>query len=613
MRTVIVSLNSKYIHSSLAPWYLKAACGRYAPDCGEVLVTEHTINESTDAVLSSIYLKKPDVAAFSCYIWNISQVLVLASDLKKLLPSVFIVLGGPEVSYDAEEMLKENPFIDFIISGEGEEAFGRLISMLCKSGRKPGRDKESCGEEAAAIDGLAFRSQDKVIVNKPAVIKDLDSIPSPYTDEMLSAVKNRIVYFEASRGCPFSCSYCLSSAVDGVRYFSLKRVFDDLDKLVRSGAGRIKFVDRTFNASRTRAKEIISHIITLNENLAGGGRAVCNFHFEVGADLFDDETMDLLRSAPKGLFQLEAGVQSTNRDALAAVCRKTDTDKLLLNIGKIRRAGNVHIHADLIAGLPFEDHDSFAGSFDDVYEVRPHQLQLGFLKLLKGTRLRSQAKELGYVFGSQPPYEILSGSCMSYEELIRLKGIAELVERYYNSGRFWFSLEYLTGRHFGTPFDFYERFYRYNAEKRLMDNPVALRDQYRILNDFFMSLAPDSEEKAFFGELLRLDFLSYDSSGTLPEFMERRGSPELKDKCSEFLHNCETAGRVLPEAAGMKPKHVLKHVHFEPMYIGLAGYPYDREITLDLLRPVNKPVVFVFNYFSRDIVTNRYKFYPLDI
>lgn len=219
MRTVIVSLNSKYIHSSLAPWYLKAACGRYAPDCGEVLVTEHTINESTDAVLSSIYLKKPDVAAFSCYIWNISQVLVLASDLKKLLPSVFIVLGGPEVSYDAEEMLKENPFIDFIISGEGEEAFGRLISMLCKSGRKPGRDKESCGEEAAAIDGLAFRSQDKVIVNKPAVIKDLDSIPSPYTDEMLSAVKNRIVYFEASRGCPFSCSYCLSSAVDGVRYF----------------------------------------------------------------------------------------------------------------------------------------------------------------------------------------------------------------------------------------------------------------------------------------------------------------------------------------------------------------------------------------------------------
>jgi radical SAM superfamily enzyme YgiQ (UPF0313 family) len=627
MRTVIISLNSKYIHSSLAPWYLKASCGQYGSDCGEVLVSEHTINESMDTVLSSIYLLKPDIAAFSCYIWNISQALVLAENLKKLLPSSVIVLGGPEVSYDAGDILRNRPFVDFIIAGEGEASFPKLISMINGSWNRQDAVKGLYGYEVSAIDGLAFRSAEKIIVNKPAVIKDLDSIPSPYTDEMLSAVRNKIVYFEASRGCPFSCSYCLSSANEGVRYFSLARVFDDLDRLVRSGASRIKFVDRTFNANPRRSKEIMRHIIGLNKSLADGDRTVCNFHFEVGADLFDDESIELLNTAPRGLFQLEAGVQSTNGEALAAVCRKTDLDKLFSNISRIRKAGNVHIHADLIAGLPYEDYGSFSRSFCDVYSVRPHQLQLGFLKLLKGTRLMAQAEKLGYVFREQPPYEILSGSHISYDELVRLKGVAELVERYHNSGRFCFSLEFLIKRHFGSSFGFFESFYRYHAENGLFDSPVTLRDQYRIVNDFYMSLflhreadgptdvpfRPSEEDMLFFKELLRLDFLSYDSSGTLPGFMERRGTPGLREKCFDFLNDDGMVAGIIPQAVGMKPKQIVKYVHFEPMYIESSQERADGEISFTLFRPVNEPVIFVFNYFSRDEVTGRYRFHSIKI
>lgn len=627
MRTVIISLNSKYIHSSLAPWYLKASCGQYGQDCGEVLVSEHTINEKMESVLSGIYLLKPDIAAFSCYIWNITQVLGLASNIKKLLPSTIIVLGGPEASYDAEETLKENPSVDFIIAGEGEAAFPRLVSMIQKSRECRDTGEMLCKNQMPSIGGLVYRTADGVIGNAPVVIKDLDSIPSPYTDEMISSLRHKIVYFEASRGCPFSCSYCLSSANEGVRYFSLPRVYDDLDRLVRSGAGQIKFVDRTFNVSPGRSKEIIRHIIALNKSIAGGDRAVCNFHFEVGADLFDDESIELLNSAPKGLFQLEAGVQSTNRQALSAVCRKTDLERLFSNIRDIEKKGNVHIHTDLIAGLPYEDYSSFGESFSHVYSLRPHQLQLGFLKLLKGTELRARAKELGYIFDDQPPYEVLSGSSMSYDELVRLKGMAELVERYYNSGRFYFSLEFLIERHFKSSFEFYESFCRYHADNGLLDTPVTLRNQYKIVNDFYMSLMSDpgpvvtahapsmsaARDELFFRELLRLDFLSYDSSGALPDFMDRRGAPGLRDRYFDFLRDASQVSRIIPEAAGMKPKQAVKKVHFEPMYIELSEGPADREISFKMFRPVDKPVIFLFDYFSRDPVTGRYRFQSIEI
>ncbi len=618
MRTLIIALNSKYIHSALAPWYLKQACRNYPQDCGEVLISEYTINENQDSVLRSIYLMKPDITAFSCYIWNISQVLELATSLKKLLPSMEIILGGPEVSFDAHEILLNRPFIDYIIKGEGDIAFPKLISLLCNEKQRRCTDDISYEKAESEIEGLVYRSENRIVENEQAIIHDLDSLPSPYTDEMIASLKHKIVYFESSRGCPFSCSYCLSSVSAGVRYFSLQRVYDDLDKLVRSGIGQIKFVDRTFNANLERSKKIIRHILELNRSMADDNRAICNFHFEVGADLFDDETINLLNSAPKGLFQMEAGVQSINREALAAVCRKTDLDKIFSNIIKIRMSGKVHTHADLIAGLPFEDYCSFGKSFDAVYSIRPHQLQLGFLKLLKGTKLRAQSNDHGYIFLERAPYEILAGNYISYDDLIRLKGIAELVERYYNSGRFVFSLEFFIEKYFGSPFAFYESFYEYHCDNGYLDIPSSLRDQYRIFNSFYMKMMPafensdrTDEDVLFFGELLRLDFLASDNSGTLPDFMERRGDPLLKDKYTDFLRNTSLVNHIIPEAYGMTPKQILKDVHFELIRLNLLNSDVEGEISFRSFCLVKEANVFIFNYFYRDKVTSRYQFSPL--
>lgn len=637
MKTLIIALNSKYIHSALAPWYLKASCGT---ECGDVRVLERTVNENAGDVLEAIYSYKPDVTAFSCYIWNISMALGIASDLKKLLPQSVIVLGGPEVSYDSVDILREHEFIDFVIAGEGEKSFSQLLSCLAKRkglGKEPDcaavrrgntltggiasdRMNASVGRSShtdglSAIDGLAYRlDSGRIALSPPAFITELDSIPSPYTPEMLSSLKNKIAYFEASRGCPFSCSYCLSSASEGVRTFSAERIFSDLEKLVGSGVTQIKFVDRTFNANRDMARLIMRHII---EHY---GSHSCNFHFEVGADLFDEETLAILENAPKGLFQIEAGVQSTNEKALAAVCRKTDTVKLLNNIKRLKSAGNVHIHTDLIAGLPYEDYSSFARSFDNVYSSGSHQLQLGFLKFLKGTRLRAEADEtgageasssickdaaFGYKYRNAPPYEILSGRFLNFEELSILKGIAGLVDKYYNSGRFVYSLDYLINKGFRSSFAFYESFLLFLRERSLLYKPAALREYYSLL-DSFASGCLDESGTGIFRELLRLDFLASDNTGTLPEFFESRGSSEFRDRCFEFLRESEKIGGIIPEAAGLTPKQLMKRVHFERFKLRISGN--------GIFEPVPEAyTVFLFDYISRDRVTGRYHFYAANI
>lgn len=703
MKTLIISLNSKYIHSSLAAWYLKAACG---PGCGEVAVSEHTINENTDSVLSAIYSERPDFAAFSCYIWNISHVYKLASSLKKLLPGTVIILGGPEVSYDAADILGSNEFIDLIIAGEGDIAFPEVIRLLNNEYNRTilyadynGNDQsaENKGNataseafivKAAGIDGLVFRKDGAVVARDPAVIEDLDSLPTPYTDEMLASLKNRIAYFEASRGCPFSCSYCLSSVTAGTRYFSLDRVFSDLGRLVGAGIRQIKFVDRTFNANPSRAKSIIRYILELNEKLSRGCGPVCNFHFEVGADLFDVETIELLAGAPKGLFQLEAGVQSTNVQTLAAICRRTDIGRLSANLQKIRANSNVHIHADLIAGLPYENYVSFGRSFNDVYRLKPHHLQLGFLKFLKGTRLRDRASEHDYLYRDYPPYEILSGRHMSGEELMRLKGICELVERYYNSGRFTYTLNYMISGFFASPFEFFERLHEYHKDKGYLDVSLSARDLYLVLYEFFQTISrPDDNSclddtlcqnddsnhiDLFFRELLRLDFLASDNSGTLPDFLKDRCMPgsnnmknasgneasrysaDFRERCVSFLGNTQRINYMIPETVGMKPKEILKKVHFEQFLLwrdisqiilcgdssperdvssngdsspekdvsskGDVSFERDASSEGDSSPKGNSSVAaasryttLIFNYFYRDKVTRRYQFFAIDI
>lgn len=640
MKTLIIALNSKYIHSALAPWYLKAACGT---ECGEVRVAEHTVNETYDEILPSIYLHKPDIAAFSCYIWNISHVLKLAASLKKILPGIVIILGGPEVSYDAGGILKEHAYIDYVLAGEGECSFPRLIKYINTAGGIIENEAEAVktdmkvyGDTAGHIvpehiDGLAYRKNDTqmpgisskadIITNAPALVEVLDSIPPPYTDEMISSLKNKIVYFEASRGCPFSCSYCLSSASDGVRSFSLDRVFADLDRLVAAGVKQIKFVDRTFNCNNKRAAAIIHHILELDRQALagcnGGGTGNgnysglnCNFHFEVGADLFDEEMLQLMESAPKGLFQIEAGVQTTNEAALAAVCRKTNTGKLLSNLTRLKKSGAIHIHADLIAGLPNEDYASFGKSFDTLYASGPHQLQLGFLKFLKGTGMRDGALYDGYKFNDFPPYEILSGRSVSYDELIVVKGVAELVERYYNSGRFIFSLEYMIKNCFGSPFRFFENFYFFHKKNGYMELHAGVKELFSIFNEY----APESlynDSLAEFCELLRLDFLASDPSGTLPDFIEKRNEPGFNDRCFNFLKSTKHIMQIIPEASCMTAKQLFKKVHFERFSLDFAkpGSGIPTGINVPSGYAPERETVLMFNYIARDRVTGRYPFY----
>jgi len=676
MKTLIIALNSKFIHSALAPWYLKAACG---DAYGEVVVAEYNINEHADDILTSIYLQKPDVAAFSCYIWNISLVLKVASSLKKVLPGTVIVLGGPEVSYDAERILEEHDYVDYILAGEGEKSFPKLVKWLAdrmaldtsdaicrgyndaKAGRpgnsdadvsymkygyvntqmqeyanaQAGRREDSFadsleqadGEDLGTlqISGLVMRSRHGILSSAPAIIEDLGEIPSPYTDEMLLSLKNKIAYFESSRGCPFSCSYCLSSATEGVRFFPLERVFADLDRLVASGVKQIKFVDRTFNVNKERAKVIIEHILQMSKDGTD-----CNFHFEVGADLFDEETLKLLESAPKGLFQIEAGIQTVNEKTLDAICRKTDLKKLFSNLHRLKSSNNVHIHTDLIAGLPHEDYSSFIRSFNSVYSIKAHHLQLGFLKFLKGTALRRDASEMGFVFQAHPPYEVLSGRDIGYDELIVLKGVAQLVDRFYNSGRFMISLDYAIENCFSSPFEFYKEFYLYLKDIGALQLNTTLRELYAIFNRFVAGRIKE-QDMTVFQELLRLDFLASDNSGTVPDFMEKRNDSDFNKQCYEYLRSSDRIADMIPEAAGLSTKMLLKKVHFERFKINLniGGDPGDVSLQSSVLQKQpdgNVPgndifllssksaeggMVLLFSYFSRDRVTGRYPFFKV--
>jgi len=639
MKTLIIAINSKYIHSALAPWYLKAACDNGGSVvCGEVIVAEYTINELPEDILSSIYLQKPDAVAFSCYIWNIETVLRVASGLRKVLPQTTIILGGPEVSYDAEDIMKEHEYIDYILAGEGEHSFPGLLAWLER--RKVCGESDSgavtgAGAEAGAvsgtaasreaetrpdrIEGLALRTAQGIIITEPAYIKDLASTPSPYTDEMLKSLYNKIAYFESSRGCPFSCSYCLSSAAEGVRFFPLERVFTELDRLAASGVRQIKFVDRTFNVNPERARAIIRHILELKRSGID-----CNFHFEVGADLFDEETLALLEIAPKGLFQLEAGIQTVNEATLDAVCRKTDLKKLFSNLRRLKRRGNVHIHTDLIAGLPNEDYNSFIHSFNSVYSLRSHQLQLGFLKFLKGTALRMSASDMGFDYQDQPPYEILSGRDIRYDELIVLKGIAKIVDRFYNSGRFLYSLDYAIENCFDSAFVFYERFYRFLKENDCIELRIGLRELYAIFDRFVTGRIHGMERHILvFRELLRLDFLASDKSGTLPDFLEKRAVPGFNDRCYDFLRSSDRITDMIPEAAGLSAKLLLKKVHFEKFTVDLSPHlKYNGDSSAlynngdsSALHSTDDAdgTVLLFNYMSQDQVTGRYPFFSVKL
>lgn len=576
MKTLLIAINSRYIHSSLAPWYLKASCG---DSFGEIKVVEYTINDNTDSVLRRIYEEKCDVAAFSCYIWNFDEVLRVADNLKKISPKVRIVFGGPEVSYDPLEILNSCKSVDFILSGEGEESF----RLLLKSFLDP-------DVELKDICGLSYRKNGQATGNTSlSLIKDLNSIPSPYTEGMLKSSKGKILYYESSRGCPFSCSYCISSTYSGVRYFSIDRVKEELLRIINAGAALVKFVDRTFNCNKARAKEILRFIVENSRET--------RFHFEAAADLFDEEMLEILANAPRGLIQLEIGIQSTNTLTLEAVNRKTNLEKVFYYVNKITGQKNIHVHLDLIAGLPHEDFNSFKKSFNDVYKLSPHKLQLGFLKLLKGSGIRKDSEKYGYEFREYRPYEVLSNSCISFDEIMMLKGIEDLAERYCNSGRFKLSLRFIIDTCFESPFEFYECLYNYFLESGLIERAISSRELYSILLDFIERRQLEVKPELF-KELLKFDFLISDNTNNLPSGLGSNSSKSFREECFAFLKDEENIKLHLPQFTGQPAKKIINKVHFERFLYDLTGENgFER-----------KDTVYLFNYAVKDEVSGHYEY-----
>lgn len=436
MKVLIVSLNSQYIHSSLAIWYLYASAKNMCDSKINLKVLEGTINEEVDDLYNRISQEKADVVAFSVYIWNIKTVIILAQKIKKSNPDIKIVLGGPEVSYSSDKVLTENKFIDFVLLGEGEETFPLLLNTI--------NNKEIYEN----ITALSYRKKGKIILGKPHI--STNEPINPYCDEYLSSLKGRIAYLETSRGCPFSCAFCLSGRCGNVRCFNIDRAKSDIILLANSGSKIIKLVDRTFNANRKRAYEIFRFII---DNY---GKEIPNdvcFHFEIAGDLLADDDFELLKVAPQGLIQFEIGVQSFNEKTLKAVNRITNSEKLINNIKRLTELKNIHTHIDLIAGLPFEDYKIFRKSFNIAYSLNADMLQLGFLKLLHGSSMRENIELFPLNFTNEPPYQVIDTPWLSDSDIAKLKACENALDRFVNSGRFLLTINYIFNTLKYNPFD----------------------------------------------------------------------------------------------------------------------------------------------------------------
>lgn len=461
MKILLVACNAKYIHSNLAVYDLQAYASDYAD---HIVLKEYTINQQKDDIMRDIYLEHPDVVCVSCYIWNLSFVKELMADLIKILPGADFWAGGPEVSYDSEKFLTENSEFKGVMVGEGEETFKELAGYYVEKNPQDLKD----------MTGICYRDGDQIIHNGWRQIMDLSSIPFIYKD--LSEFKNRIIYYESSRGCPFSCSYCLSSIDKKLRFRDTETVKKELQFFIDNKVPQVKFVDRTFNCKHDHAMAIWKYI---NEHDNG----VTNFHFEISADLLREEELQEMSTMRPGLIQLEIGVQSTNPDTIKAIHRTMDFEKLKGIVDRIHSFGNIHQHLDLIAGLPYEDYDSFRHSFNDVYALKPQQLQLGFLKVLKGSHMMEMCREYGIVYKTQEPYEVLSTKWLDYDHVLKLKTVENMVEVYYNSGQFQNTLEYLEN-FFQDAFSIYERLGSFYMEKGYGDVSHTRMRRYEILLEF---------------------------------------------------------------------------------------------------------------------------------
>ncbi|WP_102834345.1 B12-binding domain-containing radical SAM protein [Clostridioides difficile] len=569
MKILLTTLNSKFIHTNLAIRYLK----EFVRDLIEVDMKEYTINNDLDYILKDIYKNEYDIILFSTYIWNVGDIVKLCDNLKKIRPNTKIALGGPEVSYDSYEAMKKYDFVDYILYGEGELIFKDLVLHL--QGKKDIND----------VNGLVYRQGNEIIVNKPMeLLQNLDEIPSPYENLNPKEYENRIVYYESSRGCPFNCQYCLSSTIPGLRYFSLDRIKSDLKALIDARVSQIKFIDRTFNANRKVAMEIMDFLMK-NDN------GYTTYHFEVTAYLIDDKILEFLADCKEGLFQFEIGVQSTNEKTLDAVGRRDDFKKLSHVVQTVASYRNIHQHLDLIAGLPYEDYKSFENSFNDVFNLGIEHLQLGFLKMIKGTGMRKVADEHGFKYKDYAPYEFLYNNYISYEETLKLKDIEDILERYYNSKNFVLSMRYIIGRFYKqSPFKFFEVFAKYFDENGYFDLAQGKNQLYKILMDFYNEKI--NIDNDVFNDILKYDYISLGKTSNIPQFFNKLDVDDFKNRCHVFLQDNDNLSTYLPSFVDKPAKHIIKYVHFEPFRFNVVDLKNDINTEI---REVENVVLFEYD------------------
>ncbi|QBK26667.1 B12-binding domain-containing radical SAM protein [Ureibacillus thermophilus] len=577
MIIILTTLNAKYIHTNLAIRYLKA----YARPEFDPAIVEFTIKEPTLNIVTELYQRKPDVVGFSCYIWNIEETIKVIQMLKAVSPKTKIVLGGPEVSYDVPYWLRRlEGLVDFIIMGEGEYSFKQLLKFL---------HEEIPLEE---VPGIAYLKDGKMNIHPQPKKIDLREMPSPFRfEEDRDSISNRIQYIETSRGCPFSCQFCLSSIEVGVRYFDREKIKDDIRYLMANGAKTIKFVDRTFNISRRYAMDMFQFLI--DEHVPG-----VVFQFEITADIMRPEVIQFLNeNAPGGLFRFEIGVQSTNDLTNELVKRKQNFEKLKRTVTMVKEGGKIDQHLDLIAGLPEEDYASFRKTFNDVFEMRPEELQLGFLKLLRGTGLRIEAEKFGYTYVDIAPYEILSNNVLSFDDIIRIKQAEDVLEKYWNTHRMDDTVEYLVTEVFETPFDFFQNFGAFWEEKGWSRIGHQLEDLFTRLDEFLRTLP--NVNLGIVHSLMKLDFLSKQQFHPRKLWWEERiQKEELKAINKRLSEKPEIAGEEFAQMQ-VNEKELVKHSLIVPFNIDYEEYKKGNIVEKDtylfvFFRQGNSPYLATF-------------------
>lgn len=574
MKVLLGAVNAKYIHSNLAVYCLKAYAEKYGDTSDEISIGEYTINQQLDEILRDIYKRKPDMLCLSCYIWNLTYVEEICREIKKVMPQIIIWIGGPEVSYDGVKVLERLPEVDGVMKGEGEQTFCDLLHFY----------QEKTADGFQNMKGIVYREQTgQIVENEWRKTMDLSKVPFVY--ENMELFEHKIIYYETSRGCPFSCSYCLSSIDKCLRFRDLELVKKELQFFIDHKVPQVKFVDRTFNCKH-------DHAMTVWRYIKEHDNGITNFHFEVAADVLKDDEIELISDMRPGLIQLEIGVQSTNIDTITEIHRKMDFKKVADIVTRINAGHNIHQHLDLIAGLPYEDLESFKQSFQDVYEVHPEQLQLGFLKVLKGSYMEKQKENYGLVYKDTPPYEVLYTKWLPYEDVLVLKKVEEMVEVYYNSSQFSNTLRLLE-KEFDTAFALYDtlaRFYEEKGYDKVSHSRIA---RFEILYEFIQTITAE-ENLVLYKELLTYDLYLRENVKKRPDFAGdyTLQKDELRYINEEILLKDE-------RLAYFGQKNMRKFSHMEQ---------FDHAVNEDFKET---KTILLFDYQNRDPLTNQATVYPI--